>query len=332
MNLNLKSSLFINESLSLKNRVVVPPMASGTATKDGFVTTDTINHYERLAGSRASLVMVEYTYISPDGKSEANQLGIDKDEQIDGLKKLSQAIHNQGAASAIQLTHSGAKSSRSLTNGRLISPSGVKVPTKADELEVPDEVSDADIEEIKKSFLRAAKRAHVAGFNIIELHSAHGYGLNQWLSPITNKRTDIYGGSMKNRSRILLEIINLIKAHIPEVIMSVRIPGQDHFMGGLNHEDTSALALNLEKTGVDIINVSSGIGGWRRPRSRYGEGYLVDDAEIISRDLSIPVIGVGGIKTPQYINESLNKSRFSLAAVGRVILNDPTWGLNVGLS
>ena len=230
MNLNLKSSLFINENLSLKNRVVVPPMASGTATKDGFVTTETINHYERLAGSRASLVMVEYTYIS------------------------------------------------------------------------------ADIEEIKKSFLRAAKRAHVAGFNIIELHSAHGYGLNQWLSPITNKRTDKYGGIMKNRSRILLEIIDSIKEHIPEVVLSVRIPGQDHFIGGLSYGETSALALSLQKTGVDIINVSSGIGGWRRPRNRNGEGYLVDDAEIISRSLSIPV------------------------TVGRAILNDPTWGLNVGLS
>lgn len=329
--MNLNSPLKINNQLTLRNRVVVPPMASGTAMETGAVTPQTLAHYKRLATSKASLVMVEYTFVHKSGRSEANQLGIDSNDKILGLAMLAEQIRQAGATSAIQLTHSGAKSSRDLTGGRLISPSGMRVPVKNQELELPDEASYSDISQLKESFVQAARRAYQAGFQIVELHSAHGYGLNQWLSPITNQRQDQYGGPIENRVRLLIEIIKLIRVKVPDILLSVRIPGSDHFPKGLSYEETTKISLLLEEVGVSFINVSSGIGGWRRPRTRVGEGYLVDDAEIISPMVKIPVIGVGGIKTADYINDSLQKNRFSLAAVGRSILEDPQWGPRVGL-
>jgi NADPH2 dehydrogenase len=327
----MNTSLTINSEITLKNRVVVPAMASQTADNMGFVTASTMAHYSRLAQSKAGLVMVEYTYVCTSGKSESHQLGIHSDCHIEGLKKLSESIKSFGSISGIQLTHSGAKSERSLTGGPLLSPSGLPVPIKEGELEVPDVATFADIEALKKVFVNAARRATTAGFDIIELHSAHGYGLNQWLSSITNKRKDSYGGSLENRSRLLLEIILGIKEEVPNAILSVRIPGMDHFIGGLNSEDTKTVAIKLQNLGVSIVNVSSGIGGWRRPEKRLGEGYLVEDSAIIASCVKIPVIGVGGIKTATYINQALADKKFSLAAVGRSILHDPSWGERVGL-
>jgi len=328
--LNINSKLDIG-TISLKNRVVVPPMASQTANPNGHVTTQTLDHYIELSSSKASMVMVEYTYVHQSGKSEANQLGISSDDHVRGLKELASAINESGAIPAIQLTHAGGKSSKKLTGGRLVSPSGISVPVKGSELELPEAANFEDIKLLKESFSRAAQRAFDAGFEVVEIHSAHGYGLNQWLSPITNQRTDYYGGSLENRFRLLLEIIKLIKREIPILTLSVRIPGMDHLDGGLSIEDSIKLSRKLEEAGVHIINVSSGIGGWRRPRSRRGEGYLVEDASRIQREVSLPVIGVGGIQTAEYINQSLNNNKFSLAAVGRAILNCPNWGPMVGL-
>lgn len=327
---NINSRLNIGGK-TLRNRVVVPPMASQTADTLGFVTEKTLDHYKRLTTSRASLVMVEYTYVHPSGRSEENQLGISSDLHLAGLERLARTLKKAGVLSAIQLTHAGGKSSRELSGGRLISPSGIKVPIKGGGLEIPDEASLNEIELLKKSFVTAAIRAHKAGFDMIELHSAHGYGLNQWLSPITNQREDKYGGSHKKRMTLLLEILTEIRSAIPGVLLSVRMPGMDHFPGGMTAKQSQFLAQALERAGVNLLNISSGMGGWRRPRDREGEGYLVADAKRISSVTNIPVMGVGGIKTAAYINSELKKKSFSLAAVGRRILEDPTWGPSIGL-
>jgi NADPH2 dehydrogenase len=306
-------------------------MASGTSDTDGFVTQESLNHYKELTRANTGLVMVEYTFVHSSGKSEPNQMGIQSDHHILGLRKIAGVIKESGAIPAIQLTHSGAKSTRDQTGGPLISPSGIAVPTKSGAPERPDCATDQDIITIKNSFVSAAKRAFKAEFKIVELHSAHGYGLNQWLSPITNQRNDLYGGNTQNRARLLLEIIREIKVALPGILLSVRIPGMDHFPGGLNSAEMITIVKMLETSGVDIINVSSGIGGWRRPRERTGEGYLVEDAEKIQKQTQLPVIGVGGIKTAEFINQSLVQNRFSLAAVGRSILNNPEWGDSIGL-
>ncbi len=317
------STLFLRNSYLFKNRVVVPPMASETATPEGFVTKKTLAHYQNLAEAGAGLLLVEYTFVHSTGRSEENQLGVSSDEHIDGLSKIASIIRQSGAVAGLQLSYGGAKSERDLTGGVLMGPSPIAVPVKGQVTEPADPMSKDDIELWKSAFVEASDRAVKAGFDLVELHSAHGYGLNQWLSPLTNQRTDGYGNDLKGRMRLLLEIVHEIRARHPGLLISVRMPGQDFLEGGLSNEDAVVIAKCLEGAGVDIINVSSGIGGWRRPAIRAGEGYLVSDAASIQRAVQIPVIGVGGIETGDYIDQSLRGGLFSLAAVGRAILKGP---------
>ncbi len=325
--LNRLTPLHLRNNRTTSNRVVVPPMASETADAAGLVTPQTIEHYRRLAQSGAGIVWVEYTYVDRKGRSETQQLGIDTDDHTAGLALVAQAIQSQGALAGIQLTHSGGKTSRELASGALQGPSRVAVPAKDRQLEVMDDMTLKEISEWKISFLKAAHRAVQAGFEMIEIHAAHGYGINQWLSAVTNQRSDRYGGSRENRFRILTEIVTAIRSAHPELIIAARIPGRDFLKGGLETEDSIALAQQLESIGLDILDVSSGLGGWRRPRDREGEGYLVEDAALIQAQVRIPVIGVGGIETGTYIDQALKAGSICLAAVGRAILKDPyTWG------
>ena len=307
----------------LRNRIVVPPMASQTALDTGHVSVETLAHYRRLALACPSLLIVEYTFVHSSGKSEDHQLAIDSDDQIQGLSELANTIKKTGSLAGIQITHSGGKSNSRLTGGKMLAPSDVVVPVKGELLEAPHEMTLNEINEMKQWFLQAASRAKRAGFDLVEIHSAHGYGLNQWLSPITNKRLDNYGRDLDGRSRLLLEIIDLIRQNVSELLISVRMPGQDFLEGGLSSLDSIEVARLLEKKGVDILHISSGIGGWRRPSDRVGEGYLVNEARGIAAAVQIPVIGVGGIQSGCYIDSSLEKNDFSLAAIGRAILSDP---------
>jgi NADPH2 dehydrogenase len=325
--INRFSSLQFKNGKSLRNRVVVPPMASETADRQGLVTDRTLSHYKRLSEARAGLVMVEYTYVHSSGRSEENQLGAYSDAQNEGLAKLAKVIQESGAFAGLQLTHAGGKTSRDLTGGVLMGPSGVVVPVKGQDLEAMDPMSEQEIQLWKQWFVDAASRAKLAGFDLVEFHAAHGYGLNQWLSPLTNHRNDRYGGSRERNAQLLLEIVSEVRRAHPELLLAVRMPGQDFIEGGLTSLDSIWLAKALESAGVDLIDVSSGIGGWRRPRDRIQEGYLVDEASRIQAFVKAPVIGVGGIETGTYIDQNLSESRFSLAAVGRAILKDPKlWG------
>lgn len=306
-----------------KNRVVIPPMASGTATLLGAVTSNTINHYQTLTQAGAGIVFVEYTYVHESGRSELNQLGLNSDSQIPGHKDLSTVIKKSGALAGIQLVHGGGKSSSSLARGKLLGASSVIVPTKGSDLERPVEMTLSEIDSYQSLYLQAALRAAQSGYDIIELHSAHGYGLNQWLSPLTNQRTDEYGGSLINRSKMLFEIFQKIRNALPHKILGLRIPGKDHFDGGLTQNDMLTVAQKLQDLGADFLDVSSGIGGWRRPEGRNGEGYLVEDASQIKLATSIPVIGVGGIENGNTIDQMLQEGRLDFAAVGRAILKDP---------
>lgn len=317
----------------LRNRIVVPPMASTTADADGFVTEATLAHYARLAQSRAGLVMVEYTYVDETGISEANQLGASKDAHTEGLTRLAATIHRSGAMAGLQLTHAGGKTSADLTGSRVFAPSAVRVPVKDREMPVPEAMAFVDIVAWKVAFHRAVGRAVRAGFDLVEFHAAHGYGLNQWLSPLTNRREDGYGGSLTRNARLLLELVTDVRECYPEILVAVRMPGQDFLEGGLATADTRWIARQLEGVGVDVLDVSSGIGGWRRPTPRVGEGYLVDEAAAIQSVVGVPVIGVGGIESGEFIDACLREGRLSLAAVGRAVLKDPVeWARKIQLS
>lgn len=320
---NRWSTLPLFNGKTLRNRVVVPPMASQTADEVGFVTDATLAHYRRLGEAGSGLLIVEYTFVDRTGRSEDRQLGISSDRHVEGLTRLAAEIRASGALAGIQLTHSGGKTERTLTGGALMGPSAVAVPVKDRELETPDPMTAEEIADWKTAFISAADRAVKAGFDLVEFHSAHGYGLNQWLSPITNHRTDDYG---RSRARLLLEVVQAVRANHPTLPISIRMPGQDFLEGGMKIEDSITTARELEKAGATLLHISSGIGGWRRPSNRTGEGYLVSEAEQIQAAVQLPVIGVGGIESGAFIDESLRARRFSLAAVGRAILHNPrTW-------
>jgi NADPH2 dehydrogenase len=321
--LNRCSPLQINSQYILKNRIVIPPMGSGTASEEGFVTLETLKHYSLLTEAQAGLLIVEYTYVHPTGRNEQNQLGISKEKHIQGLSTLSQLICESGALAGIQLSHSGAKSNLVMTENSLMGPSGITIPSRDRKFEKPASMSVEDIKTWKQAFIEAARRAVTAGFRLIEFHAAHGYGLNQFLSPLTNRREDIYGQSFEGRTRLLREIIQAVRDNYPDLLISVRMPGQDFFDGGLTISDAIELAKALEKLGINILNVSSGLGGGKRPSTREGEGYLAEEAEKIQAVVSIPVIAVGGITSGEYIDQGLQAGRFSLAAVGRALRKNP---------
>lgn len=314
----------------LRNRIVIPPMASATADEAGFVTERTLAHYRRLATSGAALVFVEYSFVHPSGRSEENQLGVDQEAQVEGLSKLAAVIKASGALAGIQLTHAGGKTERRFTGEEPMGPSGVPVPVKDQIPEIPRPMDLSDIDSWRESFLSAAARARAAGFDVVELHAAHGYGLNQWLSPLTNLRDDAYGGTVEKNLTLITTILREIRASFPELILAVRMPGQDFFPGGLTPQDAVTIARALEASGVEILDVSSGIGGWRRPGVRSGEGYLVEEAGLIQRNVSVPVIGVGGIESKAYVNSILREGTVSLAAIGRAMLKDPEFFFGSG--
>jgi NADPH2 dehydrogenase len=288
------------------------------------LAANTIEHYERLAHSNAGLIIVEYSYIHQTGRGEANQLSVESDRHILGLSKIAAAIHEAKAIAGLQLVHVGGKSSSAMTGFSLMGPSAVSVPVKGIETEVPESMSISQIQDWTEWFLSAVRRAVAAGFDLVELHAAHGYGLNQWLSPLTNKRNDLFGGTIEGRSRLLLQIAKHIKVEFPGTLLSIRLPAQDYIEGGLTVVEMNWLVSRLESIGVDLLNVSSGIGGWRRPEGKSaGQGYLVADAAMLKSKTNMPVIGVGGIETGEFIDEILRAGRVDFAAVGRAILKSP---------
>lgn len=326
--MRFKKFTFKNGKTAL-NRVVVPPMASQTGDSSGYVTSRTVDHYKNLAMSHAGLVFVEYGFIHPSGRGEENQLGVDSDDKIEGLSKIAKTIQENGSLAGLQIVHVGGKTTANLAGGQPLGPSAISVPVKGWEPDLPRAAEVQEIEMLNEWYLQAAIRAAKAGFDFVELHAAHGYGFNQWLSPLTNHRTDEFGGGIEKRAKHLLSVVENIKKMIPSILLAVRIPAQDHLPGGLTNSEMAWVAQHLADRGVDLVDVSSGLGGWRRPDNRTEQGYLVNEAALFKKLLKIPIVGVGGILDAAAIDQFLLDGKVDFTAVGRAILKDPHgWGLN----
>ena len=305
------------------NRIAVPAMASQTADAEGRATPVSVAHYGRLAASGAGIVFVEYSFVHVSGKAEPRQLGVADAAHGESLPALARAIKESGCKGVLagfQIAHAGGKTTTEVTGGPLQSPSGVVVPARGRQLEVPTVMTPGLVEDWKAWFVGAALRVERAGFDVVELHAAHGYGLNQWLSPLTNLREGPYGAHERNR--LLRAIVAGIRQQAPGLLISVRIPGQDFLEGGLQEEEMQSFALELEQAGADLINVSSGLGGWNDAAARIAEGFLVPQAAAIQSRVSVPVMGVGGIKSLGYVNGAVTRGDLQFAAVGRAILHD----------
>ena len=305
----------------IRNRIVLPPMATELASEEGKVTDALVKHY-KLRSRGTGIVIVEHTFISREGRLSKNQLGIYSDELVSGLKMLAKAIRNEGATAIIQINHAGAKASSEIIGRKPVGPSSVRVPGSE---EVPEELSGEEIEWIFEKFAKAANRAMEAGFDGIEIHGAHGFLLSEFLSPLTNMRTDEYGGSLENRMRLHLKVVDRVRRDI-DGLLFFRLGAADYMEGGLTLEEGVRVAIALEKHGVDVIDVSGGLCG-SRPSWAKGEEYFLNLSEAVRRKVNIPVIGVGGIRSPFFANKSIKEGKADLIAIGRAFLADPDWAL-----
>jgi NADPH2 dehydrogenase len=310
------------KSLTLQNRLVLPPMRSGKAASNGEVTNELIEHYLSLSDG-PGLVIVEHTYIMDSGRSQG-QLGITCAEQISGLSRLTKAIHSRGASTVLQINHVGSTASSKVTGTQPVGPSAVIHP-RSREKEMPKAMTKKEIEEVIQAFAQAAEHASEVGFDGVEVHCAHGYLNSQFMSPITNQRQDEYGGSPENRIRLAAQSVQAIRKVVGEDYpVFCRFGAQDYVPGGLELSDSTVMAKLLVKAGVDVIDVSGGMCGIEPPGEKM-QGFFIPDAEALKKATGAILIGVGGITDPHFADEAIRKNRVDLVAVGRSMLKDPAW-------
>lgn len=308
--------------LTIKNRIVMPPMANDLATEKGEITEALVKHYTARAKARVGLIIVEHSYIEKRGRYSEKQTGIYSDELIEGLKTLADAIRENGSKSAIQLAHAGLKAKRAVTGFPPASPSEIMMPG---ETEKPLPLTEEEIKELIVKYRHAARRAKEAGFDIIEIHGAHGFLINDFLSPYTNRRTDSYGGDFERRLKFPIEVVRAAREEIGSAMpLSFRLPADDIIAGGITIEESKKIAVELEAAGVDIMNVSGGLAG-SRPPGKTEEGYFFSHAHEIKKVVKVPVIGVGGVKNPEFADNAVREGMVDMAAVGRALLADPLW-------
>jgi len=292
------------------------------AGNDGLANDWHFVHYVTRAVGGVGLIIMEATAVEPRGRISSHDLGLWSDEQTEGLRRIVTECKKYGAKIAVQLGHAGRKCG--VSSEDIIAPS----PIAFDETyKSPREMTKDDIFKVTEAFKNAAIRANQAGFDAIEIHAAHGYLINEFLSPLTNKRRDEYGGSLENRARFLLEIIKKIKEAWPsEKPIIVRVSAEEYLEEG-NHPSDLAYMLNLMKNeGIDIVNVSSG-GVVPVPIQAY-PGYQIKYAEIIKERTGLCVIAGGLITSPLMAEEILQNNRADLIFLGRELLRNPYWALH----
>ncbi len=306
--------------LELKNRIVMPPMCQYSSDDTGTVKPWHIAHYVARAIGDVGLIIVEATAVEPDGRISPNDLGIWDDSQVEGLRELVNRVHESGAKIAIQLAHAGRKSKA--TNNP-VAPSAIRY---SEHYGHPRELKVEEIKQIVGKFQNAAKRAKMAGFDGIEIHAAHGYLINEFLSPLTNKRTDSYGGSMERRSKFLTEIIFAVR-EVWDKPLWVRVSASDYAKGGNDVDDTIDI-LNLFKDQIDAVNVSG--GGLVPDQSiKVYPGYMIDNAGRVKIGTGLAIIGGGLINSVELFEYALNSEKCDLVFVGRQLLRDPYWPLKI---
>ncbi|MDB5275975.1 MAG: NADH:flavin oxidoreductase/NADH oxidase [Ferruginibacter sp.] len=322
--------------IQFKNRIAVSPMCEYSAT-DGFANDWHLVHLGSRAVGGAGLIIMEATAVSPEGRISPGDLGIWKDEQVDFLKRITSFIESQGSVPGIQLAHAGRKAShhvpwkgnKPLTAEegawQTIAPSAI-AHTNGEPL--PKAMTGEDIAKLKNDFAAATQRALKAGFKVIELHAAHGYLFNEFLSPLSNKRIDEYGGSFENRTRLLLEIASDTRKIMGEKLpLFVRISATDWVTGGWTEEDSVLLSNKLKEVGVDLIDCSSG-GNSPEQKIPLVPMYQVPFAEKIKKETPLLTGAVGLITTATEAENILANGQADLIILARQFLRDPYFPLH----
>lgn len=310
--------------IQLSNRLVMPPMATSKALPNGEVSQEILDYYaDKSQGGYISLIIIEHSFVQSNGKASTQQLSIADDSMISRLSELATIIQNNGSKAMMQINHAGSAATHDIISTTPVAPSAIANPRKGSLL--PRELTRHELTELIDSFHHAARRTKEAGFDGVEIHSAHGYLLNQFFSPLTNYRTDEYGGNIHNRIRIHLEIIEAVRAAVGnDFPVLLRLGASDYREGGVTIDDSLVAAREFEKAGIDVLDISGGFSGYQVPGIS-GQGYFAPLSEAIKNVISIPVILTGGVTEPQAAERLLAEGKADLIGVGRAILNDSQW-------
>ncbi|SDS53861.1 NADH:flavin oxidoreductase/NADH oxidase [Pseudomonas oryzae] len=323
--------------LTLPNRIVVSPMCQYSA-REGLANDWHLVHLGSRATGGAGLIIVEATGVTPEGRISPHCLGLWSDAQIEPLRRITRFIDSQGSVAGIQLAHAGRKAgtwrpwegkagSVPLEQGGWTPLAPSAIPFDANH-HTPQALSREQIAGVVQDFARAAERALKAGFKVAEVHAAHGYLLHQFLSPLSNQRDDEYGGSFANRIRLLLEVVDAVRAVWPaELPLLVRLSATDWLDGGWSELETVELSALLKARGVDLIDVSSG-GLAPNAQIPVGPGYQSRFAERVRREAGIPTGAVGLITEPAQAEHVLRSEQADLVLLARELLRDPYWPLH----
>lgn len=318
-------------TMELQNRIVMPAMGTNYADVSGYVTDRQIDYYITQAEGGPGLVITEVTCVDVVGKDPAHELCIYDDSYVVGLGRLAQAVKEQRVKCALQLGHAGRRASSRVTGRQPVAPSSI--PSYGGE--VPKELSIKEIHGIVEAFADAARRTRDAGFDAVEMHWTHGYLIAQFLSPLTNKRTDKYGGDLESRARFPIEIIQRVKdAAGKDFPLIIRISGDEYLKGGLTLKDTQIIARMFQDAGADAISVSAGCvasseegyivqAGRASPPMSFAKGCYAHLAAGIKKVVHVPVICAGRISEPQLADTILLEGKADLVAIGRGLLADP---------
>ena len=322
--------------IELKNRIMVSPMCQYSAI-DGFANDWHLVHLGSRAVGGSALIMVEATAVSPEGRISPGDLGLWKNQQIEPFKRITSFIKDQGSVPGIQIGHAGRKASHtepwkgdgllseSQGGWKTVAPSAIPF---SEEYDTPVALSADGIQNIISDFTNAANRALEAGFQVIEIHAAHGYLINEFLSPLSNHRTDNYGGSFENRIRLLVEITESIRKIWPEKYpLFVRISATEWIEGGWSIQDSVALGNILKNKGIDLIDCSSG-GNVLGVKIQLVPGYQVSLSEQIKKETGIMTGAVGLINKAKQAEEIIKNNQADLIVIAREFLRNPYFPLN----
>lgn len=315
------------KNMRLCNRLVMPPMATRVSDDNGAVTDRHRQYYdEKSSGGHIGLIILEHSYIRKEGKAGAGQLSIADDDCVSAMSDLVSVVHKNGTKIIAQINHAGGATTEAISGAVPRSASAVYMQRPALKDSIPEELTITDIQQITDDFACAAKRVQKAGFDGVEIHAAHGYLLNQFFSPLTNKRTDAYTGStIEGRIKFHLEVIHAVRETVGnDYPIALRLGACDYMEGGSTIADGVYAATAFEQAGVDLLDISGGLCLYDHP-SNTSPGYFGDASAAIKQKVNLPVILTGGIRTANDAERLLAAKAADLIGVGRPIVKDSSW-------
>ena len=321
----------------IRNRIVMPPMTTRQAAADGSVTKELIAYYMARAEGGTGLITVEMAAPDPAGRHRAGELGITEERFVSGLSSLTTQLHHAGAAVAIQIGHAGGHTRRDVTGHPPVAPSAIPHVVQEQDTRtiVPEALTHDGIRSVVTAFATAAERAKRAGFDVVELHGAHGYLIAQFLSPLDNHRTDQYGGSLANRARFAVEVVQACRQRVGDFPLGFRLSADEFAPGGVTLEEAKEVCRWLVEAGADVLHVSGGCyrsvpsAAIIAPPMNYPEGLFLPLAAAIKKVVKVPVIAVGRLHDPALAARAVEEGHADMVALGRQLIADPEWARKV---